>query len=90
MSENVVSIGKAAIVSERREAFLQAVAQTFERYVAEFGYEPDAIVYTLNGTHQASLIGWDIQGASQDGAVSILALSAVHVLAEAQKGRQGL
>jgi hypothetical protein len=90
MSENVISIGKAAIQSERREQFLQAVAQTFERYVAEYGYEPDAIVYTMNGTHQASLIGWEIQGASQGGVVSVLALSGAHVMSEAQQGRQGL
>ncbi|WP_395443591.1 hypothetical protein [Caulobacter sp. UC70_42] len=90
MSENVVSIGKASIVSERREAFLQAVAQTFERYVSKYGYEPDAIVYIMNGTHQPSLIGWDIQGQSQGGAVSVLALAGAHVMAEAQNGRQGL
>lgn len=87
---NVVRFGSADIRSDRRAAFLVAVAQTFDRYVSEFGFEPEAIVYLMNGLKQPSLVGWDIQGESQGGPASILSLGAVHLMAEAQAGRQGL
>lgn len=90
MADNIVSLGKADLHSQRRDAFMQAVAATFERYVAHYGYEPDAIVYVMNGAKQGSLIGWEVGGDSEGGAVSCLALAAVHVMAEAQSGRQGL
>lgn len=90
MSGEVVSIGKAAIVSDRRASFMAAVAQSFERYVSDHGFEPDAIVYTLCGLKQPSRIAWDIQNESQGGPTSILALAAVHMLAEAQSSRQGI
>lgn len=90
MSENVVSIGKAAIASDRRAAFMAAVAQSFELYVAEYGFEPDAIVYTLCGLKQPSRIAWVIEGESQGGPTTILALAAVHTLTEAGSSRQGI
>lgn len=85
MTGNVVSLGKASVQSERREAFLQTVAQAFERYVAEFGEEPDGVVYAMGGAHQSTIVGWDVHGRSETAVTSVLSMSAVHMLAEAQK-----
>lgn len=89
MSDNVVSIAKAELGSERRAAFLHAVTMAFENYVEECGYEPDAIVYTFGGIKQAPLIGWEIGGESSGSGASILALAACQVMGEATKAKQG-
>lgn len=86
----VISIRGADHSSERRASFLNTVAAAFDEYVATYGYEPDAIVYTLAGITQASQIGWDINGASTGGVTSILALAAIHATKEAGETRQGL
>lgn len=88
MSENVVSIGKAAIQSERREQFLATIAQAFERYVSAYDEEPDALVFVLNGVFQPSVIGWDIHGPSENGVTSVLSIAAVHASAEAESCRK--
>lgn len=90
MSENVVQLGKADVTSARREAFLLTVAQSFELYVTTHGHEPDAVVFTLAGICQPSLIGWQVEGVSRDGVTSVLSMAAVHTMAEAQQARQGL
>lgn len=90
MSEKVVSLKGGAIENERREAFMRAVATSYDFYVEEHGHDPDAIVYVLCGIKQPSQIAWDIQGESQGGPTSILSLAAVHCLVEAQSARQGL
>lgn len=83
MTDNVVKLGKADLVSERRDAFMQAVSQSFEVYVSKAGYEPEAIVYVLCGVSQNSQIGWQIDGQSQGCATSVLSLAAVHCISEA-------
>lgn len=90
MSENVVSLKGGPIENERREAFLQAVAASFDLYVESHAQEPDAIVYVLCGVKQPSRIAWDIRGESAGGPTSILSIAAVHCLAEAGASRQGL
>lgn len=90
MTATVVSIKGGEIENERRATFLQAVAASFDRYVSENGQEPDALVYVMCGLKQPSQIAWDIRGDSMGGPVSVLSLAAVHCLAEAQSGRQGL
>jgi len=86
----VVSIRGADHTSDRRASFLNTVAAAFDEYVASYGYEPDAIVYTLAGLTQASQIGWDINGASEGGVTSILALASIHMTKEAGETRQGI
>lgn len=90
MSDNVVALGSNPITSERRRSFMEAVAQSYEAYIVEHGYEPEALVYVLAGTHQASHIAWHVEGQSQSGVVSVLSLAAVHCLTEAGQSRQGL
>jgi len=90
MSDNVVSLGGGPVESERRAAFLQSVAQSFDAYVTDYGDEPEAIVYVMAGITQASRIAWHIVGASESGVASVLSLAAVHCLTEAGMSRQGL
>lgn len=86
MNENVVSISGAPIESPRRAQFLQCIASTFDRYVDENGFEPDALCYIMCGLTQPSRMGWDITEGSAGGPQSIMALAAVHMMAEAQSG----
>lgn len=88
MTDNVISLNGGAIENERRQAFMQTVAAAFDKYVADHGSEPDAIVYILCGLTQTSSIGWDIKGGSADGATTLLSLAAVHMLSEAGARRQ--
>lgn len=87
---NVVSLNGANIENDRRAAFLRAVAASFDKYVEDQGYEPDAIVYVLAGITQQSQIAWDINGESERGVGSVLSLAAVHMTVEAGSSRQGL
>lgn len=87
---NVVSLKGGEVENERREAFMRAIATSYDLYVTDNGQDPDAVVYILCGLKQPSVIAWDIQGASMDGASSILSLAAVHCLTEAGASRQGL
>lgn len=90
MTENVVSLKGGPVENERRAAFLQAVAASYDIYTADNEHEPDAIVYVLCGLKQTSYIGWDIRGDSTDGPMSILSIAAVHCLKEAQSSHQSL
>lgn len=90
MSDNVVSLKGGEVSNERREAFMRAIATSYDIYVRDFGCEPDALIYILNGITKPSLVAWDIQGDSTGGPASILSLGAVHLLTEAGASRQGL
>ncbi len=87
MSENVVSLRGGEVSNDRRDRFVQAVAATFDKYVKDYGVEPDAMVYIMGGIKQRALIGWDINGESTEGTTSFLALAAVHMTTEAGSTR---
>ena len=83
MSENVIHISGGEIASERKARFLDSVALSFDNYVDEHGFEPEAVVYVLCGVTQPSRIAWDITADSVGGPISCIALAAVHMMAEA-------
>lgn len=85
MSDNVVSLRGGSLDSDRKQAFLNAVATSYEAYVDRYGYEPEAIVYTMLGLKQVAWTGWLVQGDSQGGSSSILALAGVAVTREVIK-----
>lgn len=89
MSDNVTSITgvRGQHGNPRRTAFAETVAAAFDTYVADFGVEPETIVFVLNGLTQESHVSWHITGASEKGATSVLCYAAVHLLAEAQASR---
>lgn len=80
---SVVSLHGGEIMNDRRTGFLTTIAGSFDRYVEEHGFEPDAVVFTLCGIAQPSQCGWDIRGGSVEGPNSILALASVHISAQA-------
>lgn len=82
--EKVVSLTGAPVTEDRREAFLAAVGLSYDLYVKSEGAEPDAIVYVLNGLRKSSRLGWHTSGESQGGSTAIIALAAIHIMAEAQ------
>lgn len=90
MTSTVVSLRGGAIENERRQAFLRAVAASYDLYVEAHDQEPDAIVYVLCGLTQPSRIAWDIRGGSVAGPTSILSLAAIHCQTEAASSRQGI
>jgi hypothetical protein len=85
VTDNVVSLRGEGVASARRASFLQAVAESFDLYVKDHGCEPDGLVYVMAGIRQTSQIGWHIEGESEGGATSVIALAAVHCLREAGK-----
>lgn len=90
MTADVVSLRGGEVENERRAAFVQAVAASFDLYVERNGQEPDAVVYVLCGIKQPPQIAWDIRGDSMGGPTSILSIAAVHCQAEAAQSRQGI
>lgn len=80
---SVVSLHGGEIQNDRRTGFLDTIAGSFDRYVKENGFEPDAVVFTLCGITQPSQCGWDIRGGSVDGPTSVIAVAAVHISAQA-------
>lgn len=90
MSGNVVSITGGEIENERRQAFIQAVAATFDIFVERCGVEPDAIVYVMGGVGQQSLIAWDTKGDSLKAVNHVLSHAAIHMMTEASSGYRSL
>ena len=88
MSDKVVSIKGGEIENERRAAFVQAVAASFDLYLEATGVEPEAIVYVLCGLKLPARIAWDIRGDSIGGGSSILSMAAIHCMAEATQRRE--
>lgn len=60
---------------ERRADFLQAVTQSYDRYVSDFGQRPDAVVYILGGVRQSARAHWAVDGDSRGAATSMLAFA---------------
>lgn len=70
------------IADDRKAAFLDAVAQSYERYVADFGEVPDALACVMGGLKQRARVSYEINGASRDGAISFLALATMALTKE--------
>lgn len=82
MSDNVVSLKGGAVTSQSKTEFLAALGQSFDRYVAANNCEPEAFIYGLCGVGLCSRIGWHTAGNSRGSALSLIALTAAHLLAE--------
>jgi hypothetical protein len=82
---DVVSLTGSEIVSCRRTQFLEALGQAFDRYVQEYGEEPDSVVFNLGGVDSAQQLGWQTSGRSYGLTVTVLALTAAHAQAEIAK-----
>jgi len=83
MEANVVSLRGAVVGSDRRTEFVRRLSDAFDEFVAKGHGEPEAIVFTLCGLKQPAQTFWLVQGDSEGGARSILALAAVAATKEA-------
>jgi chorismate mutase len=66
--------------SIRREQFITQIAQAFDKYVDDNGYEPDAIVHVLTGVTQETMTGFMMAGASENSGLTCLALANMGIL----------
>jgi hypothetical protein len=83
MEANVVSLRGVAVESDRRTEFVRRLSDAFDEFVAKAHGEPEAMVVTLCGLKQPSQTYWLVQGDSEGGARSVLALAALSVMKEA-------
>jgi hypothetical protein len=82
MSENVVSLKAGPVASDAKAEFMRHMAASFEKYVEDFGCEPDALVAVYCGLKQTARAHWLIRGESEGGAASIIALAAMAMMRE--------
>lgn len=66
----------AAVHNDRKANFVNHAGSCFDSYVAKTGQEPDALVVVLGGLKQDAIPSWTVQGDSEGGATTMLALAA--------------
>jgi hypothetical protein len=81
VSADVVAL-KPRSDGEAREAFLATVGASFDQYVENHGFEPEALVTVWCGLKLPSQSHWLIRGASEGGGASILALAQATIARE--------
>lgn len=81
MSE-VVAFRGVAPSTERRALLLNEFAGSFDKYVADYGVEPDAYVTVFGGLKQTARVSWLIQGETEGGATTMLALASAVITRE--------
>lgn len=80
MPSSVVALNKTVrVADDRKAAFLDAVAQSYDVYVSEFDQTPDGIAYVMGGVFQTARVAHHVTGASASGASSFLALASVAI-----------
>lgn len=77
---NVVALKGAEAGDVAREAFIAHAAQSYELYVKEKGYTPDALVLTWCGIRQEAVTGWLVRGESEEAVTTVQSLAAMGVL----------
>lgn len=82
MSAAVVPLRGEQLDSSGRAAFLAHVAESFDKYVATYGHEPDALLAVFAGIRQPAHSFWLIRGDSEGAANAMLLLGAHTLQAE--------
>ena len=83
MSEgNVTAFPGAQIESDRRAEFARHAATSFDRYVKDYGVEPDCIVMVLGGVKQGARCSWLMQGDSRGGSTTMLSFAQAVLMKE--------
>lgn len=72
---SVTAFPGALIGSDRKAMFLNDFAASFDRYVKDFGEEPEAFVATMGGIRQKVRVSYTTQGETEGCAGSMLALA---------------
>ena len=81
MTAEVLTLkGAAPAHNDRKALLLQAVSESFDLYVKDFGEEPDCIVYVLGGLKQTVRPGWQMSGESEGGGASMRAAAVMALI----------
>lgn len=75
MTAEVHALAGVTVGSERKLHMVQVTAEAIDRYVGDFGEEPECAVLVLCGLKQTARVSYAIKGASIGGTTSILALA---------------
>jgi hypothetical protein len=78
----VTALPGVQVESDRKALFVNDMAASFDRYVADFGCEPEAFVVVMGGLRQNARVSWTTQGDTEGGAVSMLAIAQATILKE--------
>lgn len=89
MTDNVHAIHGSLIASERRKEFLNDVANVYDLYTKDNGFEPEAIVFVLGGIGQAVRVAYSTDGETQKGPTSMLALAQAAIMKRFIRGIEG-
>lgn len=82
MSSVVVALPGVVQSSDRKAFFLNELAASFDRYVEDYGVEPDAFVAVMGGIKQTCRLSWTTQGESEGAPATMLALAYANVMKE--------
>ena len=72
MSDNIVGLHSGIVTSDRKQQFLDHIADSYDRYTADNG-EPEAFVMIWGGFGQRVKASWLTTGASEGNAGTVLA-----------------
>lgn len=75
MTAEIHALTGVTVGSERKLHMVQVTAEAIDRYVEDFGEEPECAVLVLCGLKQTARVSYAIKGASIGGTTSILALA---------------
>lgn len=79
---SVVALPGVVTASDRKAFLLNEFAASFDRYVADYGEEPECYVAVMGGVRQTCRTSWTMQGESEGAAVAVLAKAAVLMMKE--------
>lgn len=70
------------IASDRRAFLLNEMAASFDRYVADYGHEPEVYMMVLGGIRLPSRLSWTTQGESEGHVAVMLAVAQATIFKE--------
>ena len=80
MSAEIHALAGVTVGGERKPHMVQFMAEAIDRYVEDFGEEPECAVLVLCGLKQTARVSYAIKGASIGGTTSIMALAQASLL----------
>jgi hypothetical protein len=80
---SVVALHGQPIVNDQRAAFMASAEASFDKYVEDYGEEPDSMIWVFGGIRQTTRTGWLMNGDTRGGATSMLALASAVLFKDA-------
>lgn len=73
---SVVALPGVVTASDRKAFLLNEFAASFDKYVADYGEEPEAFIAIMGGVKQPCRCSWTTQGDSEGMSLAVLAIGA--------------